>query len=375
MAVEQLPQQDEASSKAEAVAQRQRWVIGLCVMVALIVACYAFAMNAYWAGDDYNYVRPKDWSAVLNFFNPVGRAQFRPLTWNTWALDYALFGADPLGWHLTRLLQHIWNAIIAAFLLRAITGKTDLALLGATLFALQPAQPQTVTWLGGQADASFAMAWLPALLLFVLWRKGAGKGKGRWLWLAAGLLGFVSMFGKEAAVTLPIMSLWIDLLFGREWARWPGRRDKGWWRDRATVLSVLGDHSLFIAASAAYSGMRLLLVVFNQGSLMYGAHQFALLNRPLGVGTGYVMVAAGFWWEPAFVFGWELVQKLAVLLAALVIVGLLIRWLGKIAVFAVGWFMITLILTLQEVELRWFYLPALGVGMLIAAAWSRIATT
>src|SRR4051812_47215581 len=197
VAVEQLPQQDEASSKAEAAAQRQRWVIGLCVMVALIIACYAFAMNAYWAGDDYNYVRPKDWSDVLNFFNPVGRAQYRPLTWTTWALDYALFGTDPLGWHITRLVQHIWNAIIAAFLLRAITSKTDLALLAATLFALAPVQPQTVTWLGGQADASFAMAWLPALLLYVLWRKGAGKGNGRWLWVLSGVLGFISMFGKE----------------------------------------------------------------------------------------------------------------------------------------------------------------------------------
>src|SRR5438045_9648844 len=123
---EELRQQPVAATTVpkagDTARQRRLWIIGLCVMVALIVACYAFAMNAYWAGDDYNYVRPKDWSAVLNFFNPVGRAQFRPLTWNTWALDYALFGADPLGWHLTRLLQPLWNALMAALLLRAITG-------------------------------------------------------------------------------------------------------------------------------------------------------------------------------------------------------------------------------------------------------------
>src|SRR5438067_5319861 len=265
---EQVELPKATSARMEA-ARRQAWLIGLGVMVALVVVCYAFAMNAYWVGDDFNYVRPKDWGAVLNFFNPVGRAQFRPLTWNTWALDFALFGVDPLGWHLTRLVQHIWNAIVAALLLRAITGKPDFALLAATLFALHPAQPETVTWLGGQADASFAMAWLPALWLFVRWRQGAGKG--RVLWVVAGVLSFISMFGKEAAVTLPIMSLWIDLLFGRAWARWPGRRDARWWRDRTTVLRVLADHSLFIVSSAAYAGLRIVLFLMGQGRLMYGS--------------------------------------------------------------------------------------------------------
>jgi hypothetical protein len=51
---------------------------------------------------------------------------------------------------------------------------------------------------------------------------------------------------------------------------------------------------------------------------------------------------------------------------------LLVRWLGKIALFAAGWFVITLLLTLQAVALRWFYLPALGVGILIAAVWMRL---
>jgi hypothetical protein len=280
-------------SRARVMAGNKAWVIGLCAMSALVVACYAFAMNAYWAGDDFNYVRPKDLNTVLHFFDPVGRAQFRPLTWTTWALDYALFGVDPLGWHLTRLVQHIWNAVIAAFLVRAITGRAGLALLAATLFALHPAQPQTVTWLGGQADASFAMAWLPALLLYVLWRQG--EGKGRLLWVISGVLGLISMFGKEAAVTLPIMSLWIDMLFGREWKRWPGRRDAGWWRDRNTIMRVLGDSSLFIAASAAYAGMRLLLFLTKQGRLMYGSNQFGILEHPIDVATGYIMVALGFW--------------------------------------------------------------------------------
>lgn len=350
--------------------ERRAWIVGLTLMAVLVAGCYAIAMNAYWVGDDFNYVRPKSWVDVRHFFDPIGRSQFRPLTWSTWALDFALFGPEPLGWHLTRLIQHIWNAIAAALLVRAITKRSDLALLAAVLFALHPAQPETVTWLGGQADASFAMAWLPALWLFVRWRQGAGKG--RILWLVAGVLGFISMFGKEAAVTLPIVSLWIDVLFGREWARWPGRRDKGWWRDASIYLKLLRDHSLFIATSGLYAGLRIFLFLTGKGELMYGEAQLGFFQHSIDVVTGYILLSLGFWWLPQEVAAWSFLAKLGIIVATAAGVGLLMRWLGKVVVFAVGWYVITLMLTLQAVANRWFYLPALGVGIIIACAWTRL---
>lgn len=344
-------------------------MLGLALMSALIVACYFVAMNAYWVGDDFNYVRPKSLSEVANFFNPVGRAQFRPLTWTTWSAGFYLFGTDPLGYHLARLAQHIWNAVWIAALIRAIFKRADVALIAATLFAIHPAQPQTVTWLGGQADASFAMFWLPALWLFVRWRQGIG---GRGLWVLSGLLGLISMFGKEAAVTLPIMALWIDLLFGREWPRWPGKTTTGWWRDTRTLPGLLRDHSLFIGAAALYVGLRIALFLTGQGRLMYGEGQLGFFTNALDVTVGYIVLAFGFWWLPPTVGAWPLVIKLAIVLAALVGVVALLRWLGRSAWFAVGWFGITLLLTLQAVALRWFYLPALALALLVGLAYAQL---
>src|SRR4051812_13439713 len=102
---------------------------------------YAVAANAWWVGDDYNYVVPKSWETVLGFFNPLGRAQWRPLNWLTWELDWLLFGAQPLGWHLTGFIMHAVNIVSAALLVRAITGRADLALLAAALFGVHPASP------------------------------------------------------------------------------------------------------------------------------------------------------------------------------------------------------------------------------------------
>lgn len=352
----------------------RKWVLGLIAMSGLIVVCYLVALNAFWVGDDFNYVRPKSWAEVANFFNPVGRAQWRPLTWSTWAGGFALFGTDPLGWHLARLAQHIWNAVWLAALVKAIFGRRDVALIAATLFAIHPAQPQTVTWLGGQADASFAMFWLPALWLFVRWRQGVGEGRvGRLLWLLSGLLGFISLFGKEAAVTLPIVALWIDFLFGRDWARWAGKRTAGWWRDPRTLMGLLRDHSLFIGGVLLYVGVRLVLFLTGQGRLMYGSEQLGFLSYGLDVTAGYIVLAFGFWWLPPTVAGWPLLLKLGIVGLSILGVAILIRWLRRGAVFAVGWFVITLLLTLQAVALRWFYLPALALALLVGLAYARLA--
>jgi hypothetical protein len=346
------------------------WQLGLLLMAVLIVACYLISISAWWVGDDFNYVRPKTWADVLNFFNPVGRAVYRPLNWSIWAGNFALFGPEPLGWHITHVAQHILNSVFAALLARALTGSVGLGLLAGTLFALHPAQAEAVTQTGLQADSTYAMFFLPAVWLFVRWRQGTGKGRA-WWW-AAGLLGFLSMLGKEAAIILPAVTLWTDLFFGQRWERWPGERGAGWWRDRGMWLRLLRDHSLFIAASAAMVAMRLVLYLAGQGRLMYGEAQFGFLQHPLDITSGYILLALGFWWLPPEVYAWPVLAKLAIILAAVVAVVLLARWLGRIVPHAVGWTAITLALTLQAVAPRWFYVPAFGVALIAAAIWGGL---
>jgi hypothetical protein len=341
-------------------------VLGLALAVALMLAAYAVAANAWWVGDDYNYVVPKGWAQVLNLFNPVGRPQYRPLNWLTWAADWALFGPEPLGWRLTAYAMHGLNIISAALLGRAITGRADVALLGAALFGVHPALTEDVTWTSGRNDVSFALAWLPALWLWVRWRQGAGRRTG----LAAIVRGVISILGKETAVLLPLASLWIEVIFGRGWARWPGRRDAGWWRDPATWLRLLRDHLPFIGISVGYVALRVGLALTAQGRLMYGEGQLGFLAHPLEVVAGYMVLATGAWQAVPLVGGWPLAVRVGIVVAGGLIAVGAVRWLGRFALFALGWIALTLVLTTQAVAYRWFYVPALGVAWLIAWAWA-----
>jgi hypothetical protein len=351
--------------------KRNIWWLGLALTALLVVASYAISLNAWWVGDDYNYVRPKGWDAVANFYNPVGRQFYRPLTWSSWALDWALFGAAPLGWRLTSLLMHLSNTLFAALLVRELTGKPRLAILAAALFALHPAATETVTWQGGRADVSFALAWLPALWLWVRWRKGARIG---W-WVGAGVLGLISFLGKEAALTLPLASIWIDVTLGRAWPLRVWEDGPRPLRDPPLLIRLLRDHSLFLLAAGLYVLMRLLLALTRQGTLGYGEGQLAFLRsfeHAVNVIAGYIFMALGLWWVPQEIVAWPLVAKLVVIGVAAMGGVLLVRWLGRVALFAIGWTAITLLLTLQAVAPRWFYVPALGVGILIAAIWDRL---
>jgi hypothetical protein len=334
-----------------------------------MLAAYVVAANAYWVGDDYNYVVPKGWEQVLNFFNPVGRAVYRPWNWLSWAIDWALFGDNPLPWHLTGFLMHAINMVAAALVVRAITGSAGVGLLAATLFGLHPAAPETVTWVGGRADISFALFWLPALWLWVRWRQGAGWGT----WAAALALAILAVGGKETAITLPLVILWTDLVFGRAWARWPGRRDGRWWRDGATWLRLLRDHLPFLLITGLYVAIRLVLFLTGQGRLMYGTtEQFGFLSRAPGVISGYLTLALGGWpWVTVVQSAPLAAQALVIGAAVLVALGL-IRWLGRTALYAFGWVAITLLLTTQAVANRWFYIPALGVSLLVAFAWGKL---
>src|SRR4051794_23947430 len=97
-------------TRAASIAVAPRWALPAALLLGVLP--YINSFNAFWVGDDYNYVVPKTPEVVLNFFNPVGRAVYRPLTWLSWAADYALFGPEPLGWKITSLALHLISTVL-----------------------------------------------------------------------------------------------------------------------------------------------------------------------------------------------------------------------------------------------------------------------
>lgn len=93
---------------------------------------------------------------------------YRPVSSLSYGLDYAIWGLDPFGYHLTDMLLHLAAAIMAFFLLRLMTGgRQAVAFLGAAIFAFNPLMVEVIPSSTRRQDVIAVVFLLLSLLLFL----------------------------------------------------------------------------------------------------------------------------------------------------------------------------------------------------------------
>ncbi|HUS17902.1 MAG TPA: hypothetical protein VM536_23140, partial [Chloroflexia bacterium] len=190
--------------------------VGLGAVLMLAVLPYLNALNAFWVADDYNYVVPKTLDTILNFFNPLNRAQYRPFNWLSWAFDYTLYHSQPIGWHVTQLAMHVFCTLMIVLLLRDLAAawwpsdhaaQAWVPLVTGALFAVHPSHPEAVTWIGGRADVPFGVGLFLAAWALTRWRT---TGQAHYyLLITVGT--WLGLMGKEAGLVTPLALLLVDL--------------------------------------------------------------------------------------------------------------------------------------------------------------------
>lgn len=156
---------------------------GRSLLVYLIPALAAFlvyigSLDGEFVWDDYNLIVENHWIKSLrnlrgvfthDFFNRIGDdlsyGYYRPVITSTYTLDYAVWGLDARGYHLTNVLIHVaCTLLVTAILLRLSLGllATGIASL---LFAVHPLHTENIAWISGRTDP---VAFLFCALAFLL---------------------------------------------------------------------------------------------------------------------------------------------------------------------------------------------------------------
>jgi Tfp pilus assembly protein PilF len=128
---------------------------------------------------------------------------YRPTAILSYAIDYAIWGLNPFGYHLTDIMLHVVVSVMTFALVRRLSGNLLVAWLGAVLFAIHPVHIENVPAIARRHDA-IAMVFM-YISMFLFLRNYGAKTPSR-LVTTLSLVSFAIALGaKEIAPIFPIL--------------------------------------------------------------------------------------------------------------------------------------------------------------------------
>ena len=240
---------------------------GLAVLLSVLVYLNTLT-NPFVFDDKYHLVDKQILRDLNNLWGILGKDRFRPVVNLMYAVEYALWGLAPPGFHLVNLVLHAANVALLFLVTRRLLGDLRaraadagegsgqlrqleplVAFFVAALLAVHPMMSETVGYVSSRPEVLAATLFLLGLLAM---RRGLVTGTGataeaprpvNWSWIGLGLVPLVVGLGtKEHVAMLPFVVLAYDrLVLGAEA---PGAR----WRLRRLHLPLAG---LVLALAAA----------------------------------------------------------------------------------------------------------------------------
>jgi tetratricopeptide (TPR) repeat protein len=346
---------------------------------ALIIAAAAFViyapvLNGDWLWDDDVDITgnaitqsPTGWWSI--WFDPGSQPDYYPIKATVQWAQWQLWGMDTFGYHLTNLLLHI----LGAWLVWRVLAKLGLksAWLGGLLFAIHPANVESVAWI---AELKNTLSLPPFLLAMCAWIDFEENRRPRDYLLAIGFF-LAAMLSKTTMAMFPF----IILLY----AWW--KRSRIGWSD--------------VKASAPFFGISLALGLITLSCTFWYMQHNEQPNHPVPIGeiaahialagTTLTAYVAHLFWPtdllPLYPL-WKVDPPSAVqflpwaLVAALFFICWRCRktW-GRTALFGLGFFLINLAPFLGFTSIRFMryswvmdhflYIPIIGLIGLAVAEW------
>jgi len=159
---------------AEVGATRTWWTTA-AVIAAVALALYVNSLRGALFFDDTNaiinnvWVRTGDVASILtrpSWWSEARGHGWRPLTTLTFALDHALHGLDPVGYHVVNVLLHATVSVLVFAVFSRVAAPVPAA-IAALLFAAHPVHTEAVASVVGRAELLAAGGFFLAWLLFL----------------------------------------------------------------------------------------------------------------------------------------------------------------------------------------------------------------
>ncbi|HTD22578.1 MAG TPA: tetratricopeptide repeat protein [Terriglobales bacterium] len=199
--------------------QKKFVVLSLVLVAATLLLFNPLSECRFLNYDDNDYITENlhvqsglSWSNFVWAFTTTDVANWHPLTWLSYMVDYQIFKLNPAGYHLTNLLLHVLNVVLLFSVLYYGTGFLWRSWIVAALFAFHPLNVQSVAWVAERKNVLSTLFWLLAIAAYGWYVHKPGMKR----YLAVVAFFVLGLMAKPMVVTLPFVLLLLDYWpFGR----------------------------------------------------------------------------------------------------------------------------------------------------------------
>lgn len=198
-----------------------------------VVAIFLLALVAYWPLHTAGYIWDDGgwlvhnhfvhhWRGLWNiWFNPHDSIQYYPMVFTAFNIQWHIWGANPLGYHLLNIIMQATDAVLLWRILNALGLRS--AWIAAAIWAIHPVQVETVGWVVEQKSLLSALFLFSAVLAWTRFADVAGERSAddplltarQWKIYALATVSFIlALCAKTDACVVPVV-----LLFVLAWKR------------------------------------------------------------------------------------------------------------------------------------------------------------
>ncbi|MDO8579947.1 MAG: hypothetical protein Q7S13_00535, partial [Candidatus Omnitrophota bacterium] len=198
----------------------------LAILAIYCVALLAFS-NVFanqFVMDDFAFI--VDWPLIqdwknfpqffINYTPPPGQEGiYSPLKTVFHAINYHLFGLNPLGYHIVSLAIHLASIWFVIHITLRLTKIVPVALMAGLLFTVHPVHVEAITYLTASIDSLGVLFLLISFYFYVRRSETEGREQQRFYrWSIA--FGFLAIFTHELNISLPLLIVWFDFFFKKK---------------------------------------------------------------------------------------------------------------------------------------------------------------
>jgi len=193
--------------------------LGTITLLAFLAYLNIFRND--FALDDYSFI--VRWPLIQDMRNfplffgnqnqPWGEEGiYSPLKTFFHAVNYQLWGLNPVGHHVVSILVHVGATILVYFIALHITKNNLIAFLSSLFFGLHPAHVEAITFMTASVDMIGSLFFFLSFLLYIKNSQAGGRFLNRGYVLSI-IFAALAIFTYELTISLPFLFLIYEFYF------------------------------------------------------------------------------------------------------------------------------------------------------------------